>query len=90
MVTAPPALVVLCLVDHLGHAGLLVLRVQVAHRALGDEDLDLAVQGVGEVLRQVHGEAVGILDELGVDEDLVGLAEAECELELLKQFAVLF
>lgn len=68
----------------------LLLVVQVSHRALRNEDLHLAVERVGEILRQVYGEAVRILDEVGVHEDLVWLAEVEGELILLEKFTVGF
>lgn len=74
--------------DDAVHPGLTVLRIQVAHGALRDEDLDLAMERVGEVLRQVDGEAARIAHDVGVDEDLVGLAEVEGQLELLEQLAV--
>lgn len=61
-----------------------------AHAALGDEDLDLAVQRVGEVLGQVDGEAVRVFDDVGVDEDLPWLAEVEGQGVLLEELAVGF
>lgn len=92
VVPAAAALKALGLVNHAFErsAAGAVLGVQVAHAALRDEYLDLAMQRVGEVLRQVDGEAVRVFDEVGVDEDLPGLAEAEGQRELLENFAVSF
>ena len=51
--------------------------VEVADAALRDHRLDLAVQSAGEEDTEFHFEAGGGLDNFGVDEDLVGFAEAE-------------
>lgn len=50
VVAATPSLEALGLVDNLLQGIVLVLGVEMAHAALGDEDLDLAVQRVGKVL----------------------------------------
>lgn len=90
MVAAAAALEPLGLVDDALERAVLVLRVQVAHAALRDQDLDFAVQRVAKVLREVHGEAVRVFDEFGVDEDLPWLAEVEREGVLLEELAVGF
>lgn len=67
VVPAPPALKRLGLVYGPLHAGLPRVRVQVAHRALRDEHLDLAVERALEVLLEVHCEAARVHEDVGVD-----------------------
>lgn len=88
MVTATSPLKPFCFIDNLLQRVVLVFRIEVAHAALGDEDLDLAVQRVGEVLGKIDGEAMRVFDEVGVDEDLPWLAEVEGQGVLLEEFAV--
>lgn len=89
MATAPP-LKAFCFIDDLLQGVVLVFRVEVAHAALRDEDLDFAVQRVGEILREIDGEAMGVFDDIGVDEDLPWLAEVEGQGVLLEELAVGF
>lgn len=51
--------------------------------------LDFSVQGTLETQRQVHAEALSILNDLGVNKDLVWLAEIEVQFKLVHELAVL-
>ena len=51
--------------------------VEMADAALGYHGLDLAVQGVGEHVAELHFEARGVADDGAGEEDLVGGAEVE-------------
>lgn len=81
MVSAATTLGLLCDFDPLLFVALLAgLRdgvVQVPDAALGDHGFDLAVQGVGEHVAELHFEAGGVADEGGGEEDLVGGTEVE-------------
>lgn len=64
--------------------------VEMPDAALGDHGFDLAVEGGGESIAEVHLRGGGFLDDGGVEEDLVGGAEGEVELVLEHEFAVDF
>lgn len=63
-------------------------KVEMSHVACRDHRLDLATQDFFEARDKVNFEFVGILEDLGIEEDLVGFAEAEVELVLVKQLLV--
>lgn len=54
--------------------------VEVSNAALGDHGLDFALQNALEAGDEVDLEAVGILEDRAVEEDLVRLAEVELQL----------
>lgn len=83
---AAAALVRLCLLDE----GVVLWRciVEVAHGALGDHGLDLALENGLQALDQVDFGAVGIFEDGAVEQDLIGLAEAKLDLILVHQLAV--
>jgi hypothetical protein len=63
--------------------------IQMAYRALCDHRLDLAVKSAFEIERKVHLETEGVLDHVGIDQDLVRNAEVERKLILVHELAVL-
>lgn len=59
-----------------------------AHVACRDHGFDLSSKQLLESRDQINLEPVGILEDLRVEQDLVGLAEAKLQLVLVKELFV--